>query len=87
MVAYFSIRLAMGGARVYWLGLGAVWLKVLFEVAGVNLGYENPNGDMSIITDAHLIGAFVGTVTGIIGEVFWHCTGQAAPRRKEEALE
>ena len=66
LVAYFSIRLAVGGARVYWLWLGALWLKVLVEWSGVNPGYGNLIGDMNVITDAHLIGALIGTLAGLI---------------------
>ncbi len=72
LVAYFSIRLAMGEARVYWLVLGAVWLKVLSEAIGANLGYTNLLGDMNVITDAHLIGVFIGTVMGLIGVAYRH---------------
>lgn len=74
--AYFSIRLARDGAKVYWVGLGIVWLKVLGETTGTNLVYENFIGDMNVITDAHLIGAFIGTITAIIGVVFWRGTAQ-----------
>jgi rhomboid family GlyGly-CTERM serine protease len=75
-VAYFCIRLARDGAMVYWVGLGIVWLKVLVETTRTNLVYENLIGDMHVITDAHLIGAFVGTVAAIIGVVFWRGTAQ-----------
>tara|TARA_R110002111_G_scaffold44060_1_gene80293 strand:+ start:312 stop:944 length:633 start_codon:yes stop_codon:yes gene_type:complete len=72
LVAYFSIRLAVGGARVYWLWLGAVWLKVLIEWSGVNPGYGNLIGDMNVITDAHLAGALIGTVSGLVVCFFRH---------------
>jgi len=83
LVAYFSIRLARDGVMVYWLGLGVVWLKVLAETTGANLVYENLIGDMNVITDAHLIGAFIGTITAIIGMVFWRVIGQPEHIHKE----
>ena len=77
LVVYFSIRLARNGDTVYWVGVGAVWLKVLAETTRTNLVYENLIGDMNVITEAHLIGAFIGTITAIIGMAFWRGTAMA----------
>lgn len=81
LVAYFSIRMIRDGDMVFWVGLGIVWLKVLVETTRANLGYENLIGDMTVITEAHLIGAFVGTITAIIGMAFWRGTCQPERRK------
>jgi len=80
LVACFSIRMVSNGDRVYWAGLGIVWLKVLVEATRANLGYEYLIGDMTVITEAHLIGVSTGTITAVVGMVFWHRTGQ--PERR-----
>ncbi len=71
LVIFFSIRMVRDAGMVYWIGPGVVWLKVLAETIRAHLGYENIIGDMTVITDAHLVGAFIGTVMAIIGMVFW----------------
>ena len=76
LVAYFSVRLASDGEKVFWAGLVIIWLKVLVEAIRSQLGYESLVGDMTVITEAHLIGAFFGTVTALI--CMAHC------RRKGE---
>ncbi len=83
LVIFFSIRLARNGRAVYWIGPGIVWLKVLAETTRANLGYENLIGDMTVITDAHLIGACIGTIAAIIGMVFWRGKDFPECRRNE----
>ncbi len=80
LAACFSIRMVSNGDRVYWAGLGIVWLKVLVETTRANLGYEYLIGDMTVITEAHLIGASIGTITAVIGMAFWRGTDQ--PERR-----
>lgn len=41
-------------------------MKVLIESIRAYSGYEGLIGDMTVITEAHLIGAFFGTATAII---------------------
>lgn len=70
LVAYFSISLIMAGNRVYWLGLGIVWLKVLAEATAGDPGATDLFGHMTIISEAHLTGAAIGTITAIISSQF-----------------
>ena len=70
LVAYFSVRLASDGDKVFWAGLVIIWVKVLVEAIRSHLGYESMVGDMTVITEAHLIGAFFGTVTALICMVY-----------------
>lgn len=65
-VAYFSVRLAKDGSRIFWAALAMVWLKVLLETM-MGAGYGSAVGDMIVITEAHLIGVFWGTVSAFIG--------------------
>lgn len=82
-VACFSVRLAMNGARVYWLWLGAIGLKVVAETAGMNPGNGNLIGDMNIVTEAHLIGACIGTAVGFIGIALGRGIGHSPSRHKQ----
>ncbi|MFT7224045.1 MAG: rhomboid family GlyGly-CTERM serine protease [Cellvibrionaceae bacterium] len=66
LAAYFSMRLARDEGRMFWVGLAIVWGKVLIEAVRAHFGYESPIGDMTVITEAHFIGAFFGTTTAII---------------------
>lgn len=84
LVAFFSIRQIRNGNTVFWVGLGIVWLKVLTETTRANLVYENMIGDMTVITEAHLIGASIGTMAAIMGLAFWRGTGQPERRKIEE---
>lgn len=70
-LAYFSIRLASAARRLFWMVLAAVWVKVAVETLGVQLGYVHLLDGMTIITEAHLLGAVFGTAGGLIGTVFW----------------
>jgi len=75
LVVYFSIRLAREKDTVFWVGPILVWLKVLTETLRANTGYENLLGDMMVITEAHLVGVFMGTIVAIICIVFWREKG------------
>lgn len=79
LVAYFSVRLAREEGKIFWAGLVIVWVKVLVEAILAHSGYENLVGDMTVITEAHLIGAFFGTVTAFI--CMAHLRGQGKPER------
>ena len=81
LVAFFSIRLLRDGDMVFSVGLGIVWIKVLAETIRANLVYQNMIGNMTVITEAHLIGASIGTMTAIIwyGVLAWN-----RPTRKFE---
>lgn len=70
LVTYYSIRLAWNGNRVFWVGVGVVWLKVLVEFISVDLGYQSWVGQMLIITEAHLVAAWVGTVMAVVNLVW-----------------
>ncbi len=83
LVIYFSIRLVRNEGMVYLIGPGIVWLKVLVETTRANLGYENLIGEMTVIDDAHLIGAFIGTVAAIIGVAYWRGNGLTECRQRE----
>ena len=71
LVAYFSLRLIRNGETLYWIGLAGVWLKVAVETTRASLGYESLIGSMLVISEAHLTGVFVGTVSALVGMVFW----------------
>ena len=71
LVAYFSVRLARDEDKIFWAALVVVWLKVLVEGIRAHSGYENLVGDMAVIIEAHLIGAFFGTVTAFIFMAHW----------------
>ena len=64
-IVYASIRRIQAGDAVYWLGLALVWAKVLFEGVGVGGWSGGVLDGVNIITEAHLIGALVGTLAGI----------------------
>lgn len=66
LVAYFSVRLASDEDKIFWTGLIIIWMKVLAEAIHAYFGYESLIGDMPVITEAHLMGAFFGTVTALI---------------------
>lgn len=66
LVSYFLIRLALNENKLFWLGLAIVWVKVLVETLRAYVGYEGLIGDMTVITEAHLVGVFFGTAIGII---------------------
>ena len=60
LVAYFSIRLSMK-TKMYWIGVGLAWIKVLTE-ATTNFSGTYLVHDINVITEAHLIGNFIGTL-------------------------
>jgi rhomboid family GlyGly-CTERM serine protease len=66
LAAYFFVRLAKDEGKVFWVGLVILWGKVLIETIRAHFGYESMIGDMTVITEAHLIGVFFGTATAII---------------------
>lgn len=80
LVAYFSVRLARDEDKIFWAGLVIIWMKVLVEAIRAHSGYENLVGDMTIITEAHLLGAFFGTVTAFICMAHWR--GKGKPERR-----
>lgn len=81
LVAYFSVRLAIDEDKVFWVGLVLLWIKVLVEAIRSHFGYENLVGDMAVITEAHLIGAFFGTVTALICIAHWR--GKSKHKRRQ----
>ncbi|CAA0125302.1 Uncharacterised protein [Halioglobus japonicus] len=64
LVAYFAVRMARTEDKIFWAALVVIWVKVIVETVRVHLGYESTVGEMAIITEAHLIGTFFGTVAG-----------------------
>ena len=81
LLAYFSVRLAKDEDKVFWAGLVIVWMKVLVEAIRAHFGYESLVGDMTVITEAHLIGAFFGTVAAFICMAHWR--GKGKPERRQ----
>ena len=77
LAVYFSMRLARNKDNIFWVGLGIVWVKVLIESIRAYSGYESLIGDMKVITEAHLIGAFFGTATAIICMVHLRSKGNS----------
>jgi rhomboid family GlyGly-CTERM serine protease len=80
LVAYSSLRLARDGDKMFWAGFFMVWVKVLLEVIRAHSGYETLVGDMTVITEAHLMGAFFGTVAVFICNEHWR--GKGKPERR-----
>lgn len=78
LVAYFSIRMIRDKEYIFWVGLTILWLKVLVETLSGYLGHEKMLIEMIIITEAHLVGASIGTITAIIawrvGMLCWRGT-------------
>ena len=64
-VVYASIRRIQAGEVLYWLGPVLVWAKVLFEASSLGGWSGRVLDGVNIITEAHLIGALVGTLAGI----------------------
>ena len=83
LTIYCSIRMMRAGDMVFLVALVVVWLKVLAESTGTYLGYESLLGNMTVVTEAHLVGAFVGTITAILGFVF--CQQICQVRRAKNA--
>ena len=83
LVAYFSIRLASDEDKVFWAGLAIVWGKVLIETIRAQSGYENLIGEMTVITEAHLIGVFFGTATAIICLTYFRDKGNSEHKQIE----
>lgn len=61
LASYYLLRLACTENKKYALGLLAVWLKVLFELYQGQLGYQQDLAGMTVITQAHYIGAWIGS--------------------------
>jgi rhomboid family GlyGly-CTERM serine protease len=66
LLVYFSIRLVREGDKILWLGLVLVWIKVVVEMIQASMGYSTLIGDMRVISEAHLIGASIGTLAVVI---------------------
>lgn len=81
LVTYFSVRLARDEDMIFWTGLVIVWVKVLVEAIRAHSGYESLVGDMTVITEAHLIGAFFGTITAFICMAFCRGKGKTGCRQ------
>lgn len=81
LVVYFSVRLARDENKIFWAGLIAVWVKVFVEAIRAYSGFESLVGDMIVITEAHLIGAFFGTLIAFIRIV--HLRARSKPERRK----
>lgn len=66
LAAYFSVCLARDKDKVLWIGFAIVWGKVLFDATNANSGHVNLIDDMAVITEAHFIGALMGTAVAAI---------------------
>lgn len=62
LTVYCSLRRVFEGRRSYLIGAGLVWAKVIMESAGISLTVSAWHGDMSVIHQAHLAGALLGTL-------------------------
>jgi len=60
------VQLAQDEDKIYWVVLVIIWAKVLIETLRMNFGYQSFVGDMIVISEAHLIGVFYGTVSAFI---------------------
>ena len=81
LVACFSIRLASRGkARIFWAGLAIVWAKVLLEALHFRSGQENLLGDLTVISEAHLVGAFFGTLVAFVCLPYWRAKNKTGAR-------
>lgn len=85
LVTYFSMRLAKDEDKIFLAVLAVVWVKVLVEAVRSHFGYEKLVGGMAVITEAHLVGAFFGTVTAFICMLHWREKGK--PERRLEAAQ
>lgn len=65
LASYCLLRLALSEHKQYALGLVAVWLKVLFEMCQGQLGYQHQLAGMTVISQAHYIGAWVGSCAAV----------------------
>ena len=81
LAAYFSVRLARDEDKLLWVGLAIVWVKVSVEAIRAHYGYVSLVGEMTVITEAHLLGAFFGTVTAFICMAHWR--GKDKPERRQ----
>lgn len=70
-VAFFCVRFAREENRVFWLGFLAVWMKVLLETIRAHFGHEYLRGSMVVITEAHFLGVFFGSVTAFFFSEGW----------------
>lgn len=66
LVSYACVRLSVTHSRLYVLGLTAVWIKIVFEALRMQVGIQDQLAGMTIITQAHLVGAGIGTLSAII---------------------
>jgi rhomboid family GlyGly-CTERM serine protease len=85
LVSYFSLRMISAGERVFGWVLVSVWAKVFAELIRTKLGYENFLGEMLVITEAHFMGALIGTIAAILHWVHW-LTPAVGETRKKNAL-
>ncbi len=63
LVSYACVRLAVSQSKLYWLGWFVVGLKVLIEFGQMQAGFEYRQMGMMVITQAHFIGAWVGSIS------------------------
>lgn len=65
LVSYYTLRLALAQNKNYGLGFIAVWLKVLFEFYQGQLGHQQVLAGMTVISQAHYIGAWIGSCAAL----------------------
>lgn len=63
---YVCMRFASSQSKLYWLGLAMLWAKVLSEAWRASAGYQGELAGMTIVTQAHLVGAALGTLSGVV---------------------
>lgn len=66
VVGYACIRFAFTRSGWYGLGFFILWGKVLLELLQHYQGYSYELAGMMVITQAHFIGAVVGTLIGLV---------------------
>lgn len=66
LATYFFVLLAISRDKMFWGGLILIWLKVLSELIGLHYGHESLIGNMRVITEAHFIGAIIGTLSAFL---------------------
>lgn len=68
-VAYICMRRICSGMSIVQVGLAVLWIKVIAETIAVSSGDRQVMGSMNVISEAHWIGAFTGTVLAAV--VLW----------------
>jgi len=67
LTAYCLVRRVARGERSYGWALLLLWLKVSGESIWVYFGYTVMMGELRVITEAHLMGALLGSCLAAIG--------------------